>query len=336
MDTNFYLVSNTTHIQHASTESVRPTIWLDTYSHNPNRTPDLVRALEHTNNICDHILRCGQAHLFRNGILDPGAELVLHEDGYQALLCRPEPFIWDGVRVLRAKLEKIYYSSAFKLLPFPLQAAIVEYAMTFEDPVVEFSALYTNPRGLAFGRQQRRDRMNHLTITETCRDFWQFRGWYVQNNTFFLLDQLGMTFFLRRIGFHHIGHVQSIMMLSPTANTRTCTVQAMPPEVLALPLFTNLRSLTLVDTISLRRHPGVNACLEYLYKLAEFRPTLREIKVVDVLDVDCVRFLIKGGNKLREPCQLAVDRRALLIGLGRLNLDLRDPTAVKGNPYGHY
>ena len=100
-----------------------------------------------------------------------------------------------------------------------------------------------------------------------------------------------------------------------------------------LPLFTSLRSLTLVDVTTHFHHWGVIPCLKYLYKVAAVRSTLQEVHVLDAIDVGWTRFLLDPDAPLRLPAQMERDQRALRVGIARLNDDLKNPDIQRYNAY---
>ena len=252
----------------------------------------------------------------------------MDEEGSRLLECRQD--LHALVQSARDSVRKVTRRLTVRDLPFDIQETIIRHALTTSGPVLEFGALYAP--GRAFGRDARAERRHHLAVTQTCRDWRRYKDFYLQNNTFTFLDAAGFVKFLQRVGFANLDKVKSIMMLSPVLNNQQWTVPALSPTRMALPLFTNLTSFTLVDPTCMEAHPGVAATLEYLYTLAAFRPSLKHIDVVDPLDFAPARFLLRD-LPLRAPKWLHDGRVALRVGLARLSQDLSDPARRRPNPY---
>ena len=307
----------------------------------PSRTDELTKLLCECYQKCMSILDRGEAHLYRPSLphLLPGisfnhlaANLVLNHDSFEALQCRPDKGIAEAAAELRKLLQKIFHAPTFTLLPFGLQEDIVQRVLRFDQPILEFGALYTNPRRAPFAQIARSERMNHLAITKVRKDFRKFKSYYVRNNDFAFLDMQGLVFFLRRVGSEQHENVASIIVLSPAVNIASNTELTLVIPRLTVQLFTNLTTLVLADGPFLYDHPGVNYLLEYLYALAAFRPSLKIILVAEIAHLEWTRFL-SACRWLREPRQLRIDTEALCIGLARLRRDMNDPSSERGNPY---
>ena len=211
-----------------------------------------------------------------------GVDLLSNYDSFQALLMSPDP----QLRVLAQEAKKLFDQVTFepelRRLPFDIQDVIVKYALTFDHTILEFGALYSNPRGHALGLSQRKERRRHLAILFTCEDYHReiYLKHYLEKNQFAFLDLQGLACFLKRIGDRY-DTVRSIMLISPQLNETDNIMPQVSPAI-ALPLFTNLRELILIEGTMLDQYHGVNFSMEYYYKLAELRPSLKKIEVAEV------------------------------------------------------
>ena len=162
----------------------------------------------------------------------------------------------------RDAVQTITFSGRLLQLPFELQECIVKMVLTHDEPILEFGALYSNPRGHQLGERERHAQLKHLAVTKVCREYQKYVRYYIEKNTFAFLDTQGLAFFLKRVGRHRYNWVRSIMLVSPQFNQERHLVGTLSPAI-ALPLFINLERLTMVEGTMMSHHSGVNSLMEY-------------------------------------------------------------------------
>ena len=293
----------------------------------------LRQVLQRSRELCNKLLVSGGPSFSEASPPDLGVQLVLDDDCYGALLNHQRVGVRNSAEALRTLAQKLQVPWA--CLPPELQHQILSYVVVHPEPIVEFGALYTNPRFLSWVRPLRRERLNHLAVSQVCRDFRAYKRFYMEQNTFAFADAMGLTCFLQRVGYDQHENVKSIMALSPALGGLGVyrDIPKMSPEKVMIPLFTSLRSLTLVDAIMHSSHGKVAATINYLYKIASLRPSLQEVQVVEFPSVPWARCLYNGTVIMCLPQQIELDRRALRVGLARLNVDLKRPVTERYNRY---